>query len=99
MCSQQKKAPVNENCPANEIIFKEDQCKDAAKQIGQDYWKKLNSDVLPLGCFNDRVTVNGVMFNENVMGPNKPGGEDGNRGAHGGLCVVPGTFYYTKYFI
>ena len=59
----------------------------------------MNSDVLPLGCFNDRVTVNGVMFNENVMGPNKPGGEDGNRGAYGGLCVVPGTFYYTKSFI
>ena len=95
-----KKAPANENCQANEIIFKEDQCKDAAKQIGEDYWKKINSDEAPLGCYYSATAKNGVLFNENINGPNKPGGDESNpgRNRYGGLCIVPGISHFTKMF-
>ena len=85
-----KKAPINENCQAYEVITTEGHCKDASKKLGLTYHSKITRDYEshPLGChysyFSDRT-----WFNRIVNGPTYPG----KYGDFSGVCDSLEYFY------
>ena len=92
-----KKAPVNENCQADEIITIEERCKDVTKQLGLTYNFKIarGSKTHPRGCFYS-YTRDQAWFNENVNRPTNPefygefGGVCDSLGGLGGPCAHDG---------
>ena len=83
-----KKAPVNENCQANEIITTEERCKEATKKLRLAYNFKITRDskLHPRGCFYSYRHYE-TWFNENVNGPTNPA----NFGEFGGVCDSLGS--------
>ena len=90
-----KKAPINENCQAYEVITTEGHCKDASKKLGLTYHSKITRDYEshPLGChysyFSDRT-----WFNRIVNGPTYPG----KYGDFSGVCDSLEYFYHEYSF-
>ena len=78
-----KKAPVNKNCQANEIITTEKRCKDATNKLGLLYQHRITrkAEEYPRGCFYGYKLAR-TWFNENVNGPTNPA----SFGELGGVC-------------
>ena len=80
-----KKAAINENCQAVDIINTEDLCKNAANEIGLTYKSAINTDKYPIGCFHKGYRL--AWFNKKLNGPTK---EWKAYWSYGGVCHLQG---------